>query len=1075
MSDSESSSPAARTTEAVEAPGEPVDPAISARRLRTRQPRSTRPYVVAIVVAHNGARWAADLAAALASQTRQPDRLLIVDTGSRDDTAAVLTEMLPSAQSITMDRRTSFGAAVEQGATAGWLDIEPTTTSAAGAQGRAGAAGTTDNHWLWVLHDDCEPAPDALEALLATAADDDRIGIVGPKVGDLAHRRRLLEIGLTIARSGRRETGLEPREEDQGQHDDVGPVLAVGSAGMLVRRDVWEHLGGFDRRLPLFRDDVDLGWRANLAGYRVAVAPDAVVYHVQAAAQGRRTIDAATRRRHLLDRRNALYVLLANLRTRSLLLAYPRLALASLARAVGFALGKLPGLAVDEILAAVLVIGRPDRIWRARQARRKIRTVPADEVERLLAPRGAQLSSALDSVAGVFSRASTTSADISARGHRAVETGPSDDDAFDEEPVGFIWLRRLARPGVILVAALTLITLAAGRDLFGAGRLVGGALLPAPDGASDLWATYVASWHDVGLGSDAIAPPYLAVVAGLGSLLLGKAPLAVEVLMLASVPLAGFTALLAARRLLESPWVRVWAAATYALLPATTGAIAGGRLGTAVATVLMPLLALGVARVVGEGKRPGSWSSAWASGLCLAVMAAFVPVSYVIAGALLLVVAAGAARSADVLVRLVVVLATPVAVLLPWTLELPGRPGLLLLEAGLPGPELSDPELPPVSILLQASGGPGALPWWLGVPLVLGALSSLLSQHRRRLVLAGWAAAGTGLAAGLAVSLTTVSTPTAQTAVAAWPGFPVAVVGGGLLLACAVGVERAQDRLRARSFGWRQPVALAVVALVIITPLLLAAWWVIRGSDEPLARRDPVVLPPFVAADGDEPSRPRTITLDRADDGSITYALLRDTGPRLGDAETGPPYESFDALDVAVADLVSGRGGDEAQVLADHAVRYLLVAAPVDEDLVATIDAVPGLRRLSTNDGAGLWLLSQSASRLRLVGADGAMLSELPSGPEGASAMVPDGPEGRRAVLAERVDGRWTATLDGAPLPAETVDGWAQGFELPAGGGRLEITYDGSERTRWLTVQAGLVGLVILLATPGVRRTELTP
>lgn len=1021
--------------------------------------------VVAVVVAHNGARWAADLGAALADQTRAPDRVVVVDTGSRDDTAEDLRAAFPAAGLVTLDRRTSFGSAIAKGATAGW----------AGIPGAYGSDQASHASWLWVLHDDCAPAPDALEELLAAAAEDGRIGIVGPKVRDFTDRRHLLEVGLTIARSGRRETGLEPREEDQGQHDDLGSVLAVGSAGMLVRRDVWDQLGGFDPNLPLFRDDVDLGWRANLAGHRVAVAPRAVVHHVQAAARGRRTIDAATRRRHLLDRRGALYVLLANLPGRALWLAYPRLVLASVARSVGFGLGKLPGLAVDELAAVLLVVARPDRVWRARRARRPLRTVPDAAVSRLLAPRGAQVARALESLAGVFSLGSPGSADISARGHRALETGPSDDDFADDEPAGVRWLRRLARPGLVLGVALAVITLVASRDLIGAGRLMGGALLPAPDGASDLWATYVGTWHDVGLGSDTTAPPYLAAMAALATLLAGKAPIAVEVLLLAAVPLAGLTALLAARRLLESPWVRVWAAATYALLPATAGAIAGARLGTSVAAVLLPLLALGAARVVGDGRAPGSWSSAWASGLCLAVMASFVPVSYVIAAALLLVVAVGAARSVAVVARLAVVLVTPVLLLLPWTLELPDRPGLLLLEAGLPGPGLSDAALAPVRLLLQSSGGPGALPWWLGVPLVLGALSSLLSQHRRRLVLAGWATAGTGLAVGLAVSLSTVSTPTAQTAVAAWPGFPVVVVAGGLLLACAVGVERAQDRLRGRSFGWRQPVALGVVGLVVVTPLLLAGWWMLRGTDDPLARLDPVVLPPFVAADGDEPARPRTVTLDRAADGSITYALLRDTGPRLGDAETGPPYESFDVLDEAVGDLVSGRGGDEARVLAEHAVRYLLVTPPVDADLVATIDAVPGLRRLSTDSGAALWRLSQSASRLRLVDADGASLAELPAGAEAAAAELPAGADGRLAVLAERADPRWQATLDGTPLVAQTVDGWAQGFRLPGRGGDLEITYDQTERTRWLMVQAGLVGLVVLLAVPGARRSDVTP
>nr|MBA2478569.1 hypothetical protein [Sporichthyaceae bacterium] len=66
-------------------------------------------------------------------------------------------------------------------------------------------------------------------------------------------------------------------------------------------------------------------------------------------------------------------------------------------------------------------------------------------------------------------------------------------------------------------------------------------------------------------------------------------------------------------------------------------------------------------------------------------------------------------------------------------------------------------------------------------------------------------------------------------------------------------------------------------------------------------------------------------------------------------------------------------------------------------------------------------------------------------------------------------------TLDGTPLVAQTVDGWAQGFRLPGRGGDLEITYDQTERTRWLMAQAGVVGLVVLLAVPGARRPDVTP
>src|SRR4029077_4262027 len=119
----------------------------------------------------------------------------------------------------------------------------------------------------WLLHDDCEPAPDALEQLLAGAGRSRSAAVLGPKLKDLSDRRVVREAGITTDRAGRRLTGVEPGEIDQGQHDGNRAGLAVSSAGMLVRRDVWNQLGGFDDNLPLFRDDIDFCWRAHAARY----------------------------------------------------------------------------------------------------------------------------------------------------------------------------------------------------------------------------------------------------------------------------------------------------------------------------------------------------------------------------------------------------------------------------------------------------------------------------------------------------------------------------------------------------------------------------------------------------------------------------------------------------------------------------------------------------------------------------------------------------------------------------------------------------------------------------------------
>src|SRR5690606_29452881 len=148
---------------------------------------------------------------------------------------------------------------------------------------------------------------------------------------------------------------------------------------------------------------------------------------------------------------------------------------------------------------------------------------------------------------------------------------------------------------------------------------------------------------------------------------------------------------------------------------------------------------------------------------------AFVPVSYValgvlvVAGALTIAirpVRAGGGRDASAarrrfdlvpVVKAVAILGTPVVALLPWSLLVPGHPGLLALEAGLPGPGLSDARLAPLSVVLQVSGGPGSLPAWLGIPLLAGAVLGLLRRERRPIVLLAWLVIVVGAAIGIAM------------------------------------------------------------------------------------------------------------------------------------------------------------------------------------------------------------------------------------------------------------------------------------------------------------------------------------
>jgi GT2 family glycosyltransferase len=1022
-------------------------------------------HVTTVVVAHDGERWLPGALEALVASDRPSDRIVAVDTGSRDTTPQLLADALGGHAIRTAGKRTGFGEAVAAG-------IEHAERQSPIPQGWP-----QRTEWVWILHDDCAPAPDALRRLLECAVRRPEAAVIGPKVRSWGDDRQLLEVGISITRGGRRHTGLEKREYDQGQHDVTREVLAVGSAGMLVRRDVWDELAGFDRNLPVFRDDVDFGWRANLAGYTVLVCPPAIVQHAEAAAHGRRRIGATRQRVHMIDRRNALYVLLANTPGRRWLLVLLRLIVAAFGRAVAFMIGKQPALAVEEIGAVLAVVGRPDRIIRARVDRSRYRKKAPEDISKLFPPAGQQLRHAGESVLAVITGAESGH-DLPSSRRRAVTTGePADDD----EPIGgdAAILSFLTRPPVLLIGGLVLLTLAASRRMLLGGRLLGGGLFPAPDSPASLWAAYTDAWHGIGIGSDTAAAPYVAVVAALSSVFRSPS-FVIDMLLLGSVPLAGATAFLVFRRLVDSRALRIWAAGLYALLPATSGAIAGGRLGTAVAAVVTPLVVLAVMRTLGvsptarqrsrESDQLGPFRAAWSAGLALAVVTAFVPLAWLAALLLAVVGAATIYRSVPAAARLAVILAVSPIVLAPWTLDILRAPRMLLTEAGVPGPDLSDPNLAPWSVLLQHAGGPGAAPMVLGAILVAAAFAGLIQGKRLPAIMAAWTVVLVGLALGLLVSREAVTGPTLETPVAGWPGYPVVLVGGGLIVAATLAAAGIRTRLRDAAFGWQQPLAMALVVLAGITPLAAAGWWLVRGADDPLERRDPALLPAYVAEEAEREDGVRTLVLNRPDDGRVTYSLLRSSGPRLGDAEVGPAPEANAVVDDLVGDLVSDRGGADVGGLIDLAVRYVYLPPPADAGLAEIFDTIPGLARASAPDGGAMWEVAGEIARARVLGGD--QIVRVPSGGLGVAGTIPPGPEGRTLVLAEQADDGWSATLAGAPLSPTTHDGWAQAFELPENGGDVAVSYDDTNRSRWLLAQLAAVLVAIVLALPGMRRAK---
>ncbi|MDF3301556.1 glycosyltransferase [Streptomyces tropicalis] len=1059
----------------------PTDPARAPEFDPARPPEFPRHVVTAVLVAHDGARWLPDALAGLFGQERPVQYAVAADTGSADASAQLVTDALGDDRVLHLARRTGFGQAVEEATRtapvltpddlpylkrpSGW---DPVTRSwRDDAYDLPELPHGEPVQWLWLLHDDCAPEPEALAELLRVVDTEhglgrDDVAVVGPKLRGWYDRRQLLEVGVTIANSGRRWTGLDRREQDQGQHDHVRTVLSVSTAGMLVRRDVFEQLGGFDRRLPLMRDDVDLCWRAHAAGHRVLVAPEAVVRHAEASSRERRTVDCVGRTAaspHKVDKAGAVHTLLVNTRSAALPWVLLRLVLGTLLRTVAYLVGKVPGQAVDEIRGLMGTLLRPERIIAGRRRRGRPQ-IGKDELRALFPPPGATVRATFEQLAGNLVGRSDPELSSAGRHGGAIESGPGGDDADFLEIEQFARLKRIGRkPGPVLFLVLLLVSLVACRGLLGSGALGGGALLPAPAGASDLWARYLDSWHPVGAGGTPSAPPYLALVALLASLLLGSTGLAVTVLLVGSVPLAGIAAYFASRPLVESRLLRAWAAVVYAFLPAATGALAGGRIGTAVLAVLLPLLArAGVAAsgLAHASRARGSWRATWAYALLLTVTTAFTPVVWPVAAVLGLGVLV--LRRGEIVphaLRLLAQVGTPLLVLAPWSLSL--LPFGFLKEAGLPYGASAASAL---DLLGASPGGPGTVHGLMLIGIVLAALAALLRSERQSGIRTAWAVALVGF---VFAALSNAS---------AWAGPATLVYGLALLAAAVVGAEGVRARVAEQSFGWRQPVAALIAFASVAGPLLAASGWMIRGADGPLERRDPVQVPAFVAEESSTRDQARTLVLDSDSPAHVDYMLVRGSGARMGDADLSTTGGATGRLDKVVANLVAGSGADQADQLGGFAVRYVLVHKGAPRDVSRVLDATPGLSRLSQQDGSALWRVDQEVSRAAVVPAGGSGAAQpVAAGPVEVHTTIPAGSAARVLRLADSADPGWTATLDGKPLTRTTVDGWAQGFQLPAAGGHLDVAFDDPiGRSVWLWFQGALAVVLVVLALPGRRR-----
>ena len=219
-----------------------------------------KPAVTVLIVAYESGAHLGHCLGALKDQTFAAHEVVMVDNASTDGAPQAAATHFPHVRQIPADKNLGFAAGTNL------------------------AAHHATGDWLALINPDAIAALDWLERLMAATT-------TYPAVECFTSRQLLADgsdrldgLGDVMSISG------FPYRGGYGHPDPgdtvVGEVFSACGGAMLIRRDLFEAMGGFDECLFCYGEDVDLGYRLRLVGKPTLLIPDAVVHHHGGTASG---------------------------------------------------------------------------------------------------------------------------------------------------------------------------------------------------------------------------------------------------------------------------------------------------------------------------------------------------------------------------------------------------------------------------------------------------------------------------------------------------------------------------------------------------------------------------------------------------------------------------------------------------------------------------------------------------------------------------------------------------------------------------------------------------------------------
>jgi GT2 family glycosyltransferase len=1012
-------------------------------RSPTSVPASTErvPSVLAVLVVRDDAEHLKTSLAALAAQSYPRLAVMAVDDASSDGSHALLVQALGEGRVIRLE--------TPQGPTGAFRAAMGLPVASAADQ------------ILMLRADTVLDEPDDVARMVEAAVGItgiDRVGIVGAKVVDRDDPRLLRDVGRSADRFGHPYAPLQPGEIDQGQFDRVLEVLGVSSAAMLISRDAWQRIGPFDERLPIASQDLDLGWRARIGGFRVLMTPLA---RVRSGATEPPVTPPHRSARYDEDRA-AICSTLKYVSFLNLLWLLPLSLLLALVRVLFLVLGRRFEEAYDVLAAWGWNVANLGGTFRRRRRAQRIRLVKDGSLRRFMASGGMRSPRWFQTA------------------ERILEEQREIYDEEEDVPAS----RRLRHRTTSFVGAHPVIVgsflgLVVGafaiRHLVGPSSLAGGVLPAFPPKTSGFFGELLSGYRTTGLGGPLAASPALGAMGALSALVFDSTRLAQKVLLAGAPVLAGTLMYRSTVRLTGRAGPSVVAAGAYLASALMLWAFSQGRIDLLLGLAVLPPAAERLETAFGRDEpTDGRWRFVAGVGVTIAVLLAFLP-GAALALLLLVLVQLVSGRNRGRGLAL-----TGTSLLVAAVLLFPFVPTLL---AGGGAALTSYIGTTEVRNLARLSLGSAPGGWWVAAFLPVAAIvgygltgPAMRGRATRSLMAAlggltlSWLSAAGYLPAAL-------SDPMAYAAVAA--------VGEATLI--GFGLSSVGAGLGRESFGLRQ-IGMAVLAVVLTGGLALQAaaaivgGWAVGGPEQVPAAWAVVesgatgtyrVLwvggrngQPFPAPGGD----PTGVL--QAGDATLRWALTDRVGTTAldtGRSLTGPGEE---ALAEAMNEILSGTSSHGGALLAPFGIRY--VVASLDELPAAASRRLGQQLDLDVVPAAGLAIYRNAVALPpgAVVAADPAQSGLVYAGTPAATAelgrmrarpMVPvtggwDGPAvDGLALLSTEYDGAWG--VEGTDATPRRSFGWATAFARTRG--PIAVRY-GAQLAR--TIEIALLGALWLAA-----------